>query len=112
MIFSFFSLFLFFVFTSSKEVEPISLDESQLPAERIELTIEQDKRLEGDCRYLDEPIPHRDLSGYEVISEQSSESNHELSVEQSENEKQTDSAQSETVEEKLELSPTDIEVQE
>ena len=112
MIFSFFSLFMFFVFTSSNEVEPISQNESQLPAEQSEFSIEPDEQPEIDCRYLDEPIPHRDLSGYEIVSEQPSESNAELLVEQPITERETDSVQGNNVEETLELSPTDVEARE
>lgn len=90
MIWPFFSLLMFIVFVPNDKTPLVPLSESPLTVDRSELDDEHIELLEKDCRYLDVPIPHRDLSDFVVLSDNQSEENDVLEVENSETEELSD----------------------
>ncbi|MXZ43660.1 MAG: hypothetical protein F4Z01_01575 [Gammaproteobacteria bacterium] len=112
MIWPFFSLLMFIMFVPNDQTPHDSFSESPLTIDRSEVADEHIELLEKDCRYLDVPIPHRDLSDFVVLSDNQSEENDDLEVEKSKNEEQADSEQQERHREKPELDHSDREDQE
>lgn len=111
MIWPFFSLLMFIVFVPNNWVPHVPLSESPLVVDRSELEPEPVEDLEEDCRYLDVPIPHRDLTDFVVLSDNQSAEKDDLEVENSKNEEQTGSEQRERHREKPELDHSDREDQ-
>ncbi|MCY3541921.1 MAG: hypothetical protein OXH31_08470 [Gammaproteobacteria bacterium] len=96
-------ILLIFVLAPSNGVTPDLVVETQHSPEHLELEVEQDEQSEGDCRYTEASIPHRDLSDYVVLEEISIKSNDELNDEQSEVAEHMDFENMEEVQDKLEL---------
>lgn len=113
MIWPFFSLFMFIVFVPSNGTPQLSMSESPITVDRSELEPDPvEQQLVEDCRYLDDPIPHRDLSDYVVIADNQSEENDVLEVENSETEELSDQDRVERFKGERELDQADHEDQE
>ena len=103
-------IILIFVLAPNNEIEHDPGLEFNNSAEPVELQVEQDEQSAEDCRYTGESIPHRDLSDYVVLEENSSKSTGELNEERSETTEQTNSEIIEEVQDQFELtSPSDEE---
>lgn len=102
-----FSLLMLIMFGPDNEVERESSDESPFTSEIIELETDRDNQIQEDCRYQDVPIPHRDLSDFEILSGNPTPSNSVEQVEVATDDDATDSSQREHVEQQIGPSTTD-----
>lgn len=104
MIWSMFSLFMFFVIAGEEVVEPVTTSASLEQLKQKSTEEKERPQQEEDCRYHDGPIPRRDLSDYIVDSDLKFEASTEKEIEPKENETSFESEDTQDVE--VEPEPT------
>ena len=105
MIWSLFSLFMFFVFAGEGILEPIGTQTPVGNSDQETMEVKRSTQPEEDCRYQDGPIPQRDLSDYVVDSDRKLEPSNKKELEQEEIEQSLEAEETQNVQEERNQAP-------